>query len=206
MTKQIYLIRHGETDWNQARKFQGQSDIPLNENGRAQAAQLAAELHDVLPFDRIVASDLGRAIETAEIIGRGHATPVLTDPGFREINFGAWEGLNESEIKARWPGDLQKWFDTGDIVAEGGETQDELYDRVWRRFRHWADKADYEKMAIVCHGGTGSALICAVLGEPAQSMHKFLLKNTAALAIDVEGDGRYSIDDERLRSMFIRWG
>ncbi|MCL1849559.1 MAG: histidine phosphatase family protein [Clostridiales bacterium] len=196
MTKRFYLIRHGETDWNALRKFQGQSEVPLNENGRKQAEELALALQGVLPFDLVVASDLGRAVETAEILCRGYATPIETDPGFREMAFGEWEGLNEKEIRERWPADLQKWFDSGDLIAEGGESQEALYDRVWQSFRRWSDQADslgYEKIAIVSHGGSGSALVCAVLGEPPQAMHKYMMGNTGVRVIVVNDEGKCSL-------------
>jgi len=202
--KKIYIIRHGETDWNVSRKFQGQSDIPLNENGRLQAAGLTENLQEVLPFDRVVATDLSRAIETAEIIVRGHATPVETEPGFREIDFGEWEGLNAQEIEARWPGELEKWFTTGDLNAPDGETLDKLYQRVWLSFLYWAEKTDYEKMAIVCHGGSGSALVCAILGEPPQAMHKYMLRNAGILVVNANTDGTYALDPASTAPRFMR--
>lgn len=195
MEKRIYIIRHGETDWNRLRKFQGQSDIPLNENGRRQAEELAEKLKDVLPFDRIVASNLGRAVETAAILSRGYPTPILTDAGFREMDFGEWEGLDEETIERRWPGALQSWFDTGMLSIDSGETQEQLYDRVWRSFRHWADKPDYQKMAIVSHGGSGSALLCAVLGKPSKEMKRYMLKNAGIIVMIADSKGGYGVDD-----------
>ena len=194
MSRYIYIIRHGETDWNKVKRFQGQADIPLNEEGRSQAGELARLLADVLPFDRIVSSDLGRAIETATIMSRGFDTPILSDAGFREMDFGLWEGLDVEGIKERWPDELQEWFNTGRLDVEGGETQEQLYERVWGRFQHWADKADYEKMAIVCHGGSCGVLICALMGEPPMEMSRYIPKNTGISRVIVEGPGKYSLE------------
>ena len=189
----IYIIRHGETDWNKARRFQGQTDIPLNETGRLQAANLAVDLADVLPFDRIVTSDLVRAVETAEILNRGFSSPILTDPDFREVDFGEWEGLGQETIEARWPGQLRKWFDSGLLQPPGGEEQDLFYERVWQAFRRWADRTDYEKMAVVCHGGVCRVLYCAIQGLPVNDMNSFIMKNTEMLVARTEEQGRYCL-------------
>ncbi|MDR0469551.1 MAG: histidine phosphatase family protein, partial [Peptococcaceae bacterium] len=174
MSKKIYIMRHGETDWNKARRFQGQTDIPLNEEGKRQAAALAAALKDVLPFDRIVTSDLVRAMETARIMSEGFQTPIQVDAGFREMDFGQWEGLGIKEIRARWPAELEEWFATGHLYVAGGETQEQLFDRVWGRFQYWADQPDYEKLAIVCHGGSCGTLFCGLLGKPPHEMSRYM--------------------------------
>lgn len=88
---ELYLIRHGETDWNAAKKVQGQRDIPLNENGRRAAALTGDALRDT-EFDRIYTSPLSRARETAELIRAGRSIPVFTDERLREIDFGPYEG------------------------------------------------------------------------------------------------------------------
>jgi len=192
--RRIYIVRHGETDWNKHRKYQGQTDVPLNEEGRRQAEALAVALKGSLPFDRIVSSDLHRAVETAEIMTRGFDTPVQTDEAFREINFGDWEGLDMKAIDERWPGRMQEWFTKGVLNVPGGETEEQLFERVWGGFRYWADKTDYQKMAIVCHGGTSSVLICSVNGRPPQEMSRYLLKNAGLCIVAVEAPGRYAIE------------
>jgi broad specificity phosphatase PhoE len=160
-----------------------------------QAAILASRLKDVLPFDRIVASDLARARQTAEIMSEGHQTPILTDEGFREMDFGQWEGLEIKEIRARWPDEIEEWFAGGRLHVVGGETQEQFFERVWVRFRHWADQPDYEKMAIVCHGGTCGTLFCGVLRRPPHELSKYMPRNTSISRVTVEGPGRYSIDE-----------
>ena len=194
--RKIYIIRHGETDWNRLHLFQGQSDIPLNANGRLQAAALAERLRDVLPFDRIVSSDLARAADTAAYLCCGQGQPVLTDPGFREVHFGAWEGKPAEEIEKRWPGELQRWFDSGELNAPGGEPLAVFHARVWDCFRHWARQSDYEKMAILTHGGTCRALMSAILERPPQEMRRFILRNTEMMVVDVDESDRCFLDEE----------
>jgi len=106
----LYLARHGETDWNAAQRFQGWSDIPLNEVGRKQAAALADRL-SVQYFDVVYCSDLQRAIETAKMIVKlSDCKPNLhSDPRLREVHFGDWEGLTYDAIKEKYPEVLTAW-------------------------------------------------------------------------------------------------
>ena len=101
----IYLIRHGQTDWNVAGKIQGKTDIPLNETGRRQAVCLAKGMAK-RPVVQIFSSDLLRARETAGAIGDSQHVAVETLPGLEEIGFGKWEGMTLEEILKRAKGDL----------------------------------------------------------------------------------------------------
>ncbi len=193
MSQTIYIIRHGETDWNRQKRFQGHTDIALNDEGRLQAVRLGIKLTEVLPFDRLIASDLIRARETAEILNRGYDTPITVDEGLREMNFGQWEGLNIKAIQERWPNELQAWFDSGQLAVPGGESQEELFQRVWQRFQYWANQEDYQKMGIVCHGAVCGVLICGVLGRPHQEMQQYMLANTGMHVVTVESQGRYKL-------------
>ncbi len=194
MSQTIYIIRHGETDWNRQKRFQGHTDIALNDEGRLQAVRLAMKLADVLPFDRLVASDLLRARETAEILNRGYNTPIAVDEELREMNFGQWEGLNITAIQERWPDELQEWYTSGQLTVPGGESQEELFQRVWQRFRYWADQEDYHKMGIVCHGAVCGVLICGVLDRPHCEMQKYMLANTGMYVVTVEERGKYKLN------------
>ena len=98
----ILLVRHGETDWNLERRWQGHIDRPLNDVGRAQARALADRL-DSEPFAAVYSSDLARARETAEIVAAAHGLPVHLDPRLREADVGEWSGLTADEIERRYP-------------------------------------------------------------------------------------------------------
>jgi broad specificity phosphatase PhoE len=105
----LLLIRHGETEWNRQGKFQGQIDVPLNDNGRLQAQKAAVFLKDV-ELDFAITSPMLRPKETAEIILNNHQSLKLElQDGFREISHGLWEGKLESEIEQEFPGELERW-------------------------------------------------------------------------------------------------
>src|SRR5437667_11321226 len=98
----LLLARHGETDWNREGRWQGWADPPLNEAGREQARALAEQLR-TMPFDAVYSSDLRRAHETAEIVGRPHHVPIRVDRDLREIDIGSWSGLTRAEIDVQFP-------------------------------------------------------------------------------------------------------
>lgn len=125
---ELIVVRHGRTAWNAQRRFQGHTDVPLDEEGRAQARALAFLLRDER-FDYVVCSDLARARETAEIILAGRDASPVGDAGWREMRFGAWEGLTWPEITARYPEPkLEKKMPFR--IPQGGESFDELCVRV----------------------------------------------------------------------------
>ena len=107
--KTLYIIRHGETEWNKIGRYQGITDVPLNDNGIAQAKACANALKDV-HFDRILSSDLSRALVTAETIRGNRNVDITVDSRLREIDFGDWEKLLFSEIEERWPGLIDQIF------------------------------------------------------------------------------------------------
>src|SRR5579862_1895349 len=106
----ILLARHGETDWNVERRWQGHADTPLNDTGRAQARSLGEELADE-PIDAVFSSDLRRAHETARLVAEPRGLSVIAIPDLRERNFGSAEGLTTEEIQTRFPGVELAWGD-----------------------------------------------------------------------------------------------
>ena len=123
----ILLARHGQTDWNRERRWQGLADPPLNEVGREQARALARSL-DGVAIDAVYASDLRRATETAEIVAARLELPVQTDPGLREIDVGEWSGLTTAEIEGRFP-EAFAHHNAGGDGWEHGETHAEMSER-----------------------------------------------------------------------------
>jgi broad specificity phosphatase PhoE len=143
MPTRIILARHGETDWNLERRWQGHSDRPLNETGLAQAEELATELAGE-PIAAVYSSDLVRAHETARIVAARLGLDVVAVPGLRERQFGSWEGLRDVEVEHRFPG------------AHGppdGETREEMLRRVLESLEAIAAAHDGETVLVVCHGG-----------------------------------------------------
>src|SRR5919106_6160019 len=120
MATRIILARHGETDWNLERRWQGHSDRPLNETGLAQAEELAEQLAGE-PIAAVYSSDLIRAHETARIVSERLGLDVVAVPGLRERRFGSWEGLQDVEVERRFPGVHS---------PPDGESRDEMLRRV----------------------------------------------------------------------------
>ena len=140
----IYLVRHGETDWNRARRIQGSTDIPLNQTGRDQAAVTAALLAN-RSWDGVYASPLSRAFETGAIIARALGLPEPEAvPEVAERRYGDAEGLTGDEIDARFPGDTQ---------VPGRETREEVAARVIPAIVALAERHPGENIVLVSHGG-----------------------------------------------------
>jgi probable phosphoglycerate mutase len=154
---EIVLIRHGETAWNAERRLQGHLDVPLNAEGRRQAAALGRALHSE-PFDAIIASDLLRARQTAEEIAAPRAMAVHIEPGLRERCYGAFEGLLYADIGERYPEAFAAWkardidarFPQGANMAE---TLREFAERAVGTITRIAREGKYRKVALVTHGG-----------------------------------------------------
>lgn len=149
----LYLVRHGETDWNRAKRIQGSTDIPLNDTGRAQARTTGALLA-TRPWDRIVSSPLSRALETAQIIadtvGIGDPEPL---DSIVERHYGEAEGLDHGQLSARFP---------GDTPVPGRETREAVAERVVPALVTLAELHPGEAILIVSHGGVIRALLTAV--------------------------------------------
>ena len=149
----IFFIRHGQTLWNKALKYQGHSDIALTEEGLQQAERVARRLSRE-PFAAIYSSDLSRAVVTAEKVAEHHALPVVTMPEFREVGFGAWEGLKYDQIYASWSTEIEKFFRSpSQVEIPGGETFHAVKARTDRGIAALRQKHDGECIAVVSHGG-----------------------------------------------------
>lgn len=148
----LYLIRHGQTDWNLEGRYTGQSDIPLNATGERQAAAAASQLNGV-KLDAIVSSDLQRAQRTAEIIAAQVDLPVQSDARLREINQGVWEGMHFSEIKTRYEEQFKRRKRNPLAVAPpGGETVGQVQKRVLAALKDICARYPRQHVAIVSHG------------------------------------------------------
>lgn len=168
----LLLVRHGQTDWNFTQRFQGHSDIPLNDTGRGQARSLAMRLSSQ-PFDVVYSSDLGRAFETANILAAGKGE-VKTDARLRELNFGEWEGLTYYEIEQKQPEKLATWEkDVYKNAPPNGETVEQLSKRVQCALDDLHEMHSDQTMLIVAHGGVLQSLVCQVLKLPSRMYWQF---------------------------------
>ncbi|MCG8346557.1 MAG: histidine phosphatase family protein [Chloroflexales bacterium] len=154
MTTTVYLIRHGETDWNVTGRWQGHADVPLNALGRRQAELLAQRLRDEdVRFDAIYSSDLARAYQTAWELGAAVKAPVQLLPPLREIDLGAWSGLTRDDIRERYPIEFALLEEGQDVPRGGGETLLGLRKRVVEAVDAIVAQHPRETLALVTHGG-----------------------------------------------------
>lgn len=181
MTTTILCIRHGQTDWNLAGRWQGQTDIPLNETGRGQARALGKRLAD-WPIKAIYASDLQRALETARLIAEPHAIEVSTDQRLRERTFGLLEGMTRDEILTELDkpmAELNRLFANppeGESFVTAGKRVVAAYEAIVAQHQD-------EMVAIVTHGGLLGALAAYVLGLPAGQTANVSFRNNTGLSI-----------------------
>jgi broad specificity phosphatase PhoE len=156
----IVLARHGETDWNRARRVQGHADVPLNAAGRRQAADLVARLaHET--FDAVYTSDLRRASETALLVAEPRGLDVVPATELRERDFGTWEGLTDDEARRRYPVETEdpRWW--GDA-----ETQEEMATRVVQKLIEIGRVHRGGRVLVVSHGGPLRAMLRHVGRDP----------------------------------------
>mgnify|MGYP001788279456 CR=1 FL=1 len=157
-------MRHGQTSWNQEGKYQGHSDISLNERGIKQGNLVAKRLANE-KISAIYSSDLLRAQQTAEAIAEYHGLSVITKPEFREINFGIWEGLTYQEIIKDWSEILTAMYSKpGEIGPPQGESFQVVKQRVTRSLQECIAEHQEQTIVLVSHGGTMRVLLCAALG------------------------------------------
>ena len=166
--RRVIVLRHGETDHNAARIWQGHLDTPLSERGTAQADAVGPAIAALSP-DRIVSSDLTRALLTAQSVGRACGIPVEVDARFREIDVGAWQGLTAAQVADRWP-QVQDALARGEDARRGdhGETVAEVADRVGAALtEHLEAVGPGECLVVSTHGASGRTAAAWLLGlEP----------------------------------------
>ncbi len=155
--QRVHLFRHGQTDWNQLGRFQGQSDIELNAKGREQA-------RDLLPYFRghpvqtFLSSDLSRAEETARILADELQLELQTEARLREIHFGEAEGLTSAEIQGRWGTQAMQAFysvepEADDFRFPGGESKLEAMNRALLGIEEFLQRTGHAAIGVACHGG-----------------------------------------------------
>ncbi len=181
----ILLIRHGETEWNASGRWQGQSDIPLNEKGMSQAKLLANRLRS-WPIDTIISSDLRRATQTASVLGDALNLQPMIDKSWRERNGGSFEGLTARELEAKadfhGPRDDKNW------APLKGETNLQVAERVQLSFDKVVKNHPDEMVAIVTHGGTIITLLSLILGFPAGERARLWVSRTTGFSIVEVGE------------------
>ncbi|MGA1409984.1 MAG: histidine phosphatase family protein [Prochlorotrichaceae cyanobacterium] len=185
----LLLVRHGETQWNREQRFQGQIDVPLNDNGLAQADKVAQFLQDV-PLDFAITSPLLRPKQTAEAIVAHHPGVELTDePGLKEIGHGLWEGKLESEIVAEYGDLLADWKAHPETVQmPEGENLQQVWDRsvaAWEKIVETAPAGSTG--LVVAHDAVNKVILCSVLGLAPKDIWAIKQGNGGVTIVDYSG-------------------
>ncbi len=186
----IILVRHGETDWNKEGRFQGQIDIPLNEEGKNQATKAGIYLKNT-KFSKAFSSSMKRPYETAKIImGKNSDLKIEKIEELIEINHGLWEGKLEEEIKEKWPEELYKWKTSPKtVVMPAGESIKEVSDRAitaWERICRSQLKDDIT--LVVAHDAVNKTLVCNILGIEFYNIWMIKQGNGGITVIDIFDD------------------
>jgi ribonuclease H / adenosylcobalamin/alpha-ribazole phosphatase len=182
------LLRHGQTPMSVEKRYAGRSDIPLTEAGVAQAAAAAKRL-GTAGLDAIVSSPLQRAVRTAEEVAAVTGLPVAADDGFRETDFGAWEGLTFAEVRERWPSEMTAWLADPAVAPPGGESFADVSERVTAALARVLAGRAGQRVLLVSHVTPIKTLVTAALLAPPPALFRMHLDVAALCEIDWYADG-----------------
>ena len=182
------LLRHGQTPLSVQKRYAGASDVPLTETGVDQAAAAAKRLASA-GIGAIVSSPLQRAVRTAEEVAAVTGVPVVTDEGFRETDFGAWEGLTFVEVRERWPAEMTSWLADPAVAPPGGESFNEVNTRVTEALHRVLASQARQNVLIVSHVTPIKTLVAAALLAPPTALYRMHLDVAALCEIDWYADG-----------------
>ena len=182
------LLRHGQTPMSVQKRYSGRTDAPLTDTGIRQAAAAAKRLTSV-GLDAIVTSPLQRAVRTAEEVAAATGIPVLTDDGFRETDFGAWEGLTFAEVRERWPSEVTAWLADPSVAPPGGESFADVSERVTAALHRVLAARAGQTVLIVSHVTPIKTLVATALLAPPAALYRMHLDVAALCEIDWYADG-----------------
>jgi len=179
----IYLIRHGETEGADTRRYKGHIDVPLSENGISQVQRLSEHLSRNAELSAVYTSDLSRASRSAEIIAAPfNITPIVIRE-LKERNFGDWEGMSFDEIQKIYPDAFTSWAKNPLRFSPlNGESTLEVHDRVMPVFIRIEEENKGKNIAIVTHGGVTRVILCSMLEMPLENIFR-IEQDFAALNI-----------------------
>jgi broad specificity phosphatase PhoE len=194
----ILIARHGETDWNRQRRFQGHADPPLNELGRQQARELAEALAGS-GVTAVYSSPLARARETADIVAAALELPVQTHDALREVDVGSWQGLTRDEVQERFPDGFRRWLVDFSHGWDDGESYDELGRRVIAGLLEVAARHRGQRILVVTHGGPMRAAEAAAADAEYADARRLAgpIGNCAILVFAVESERLRRVDSDR---------
>lgn len=172
MATTLYLIRHGETEGSDTKRYKGSIDVPLSERGIAQMRNVSVFIKSS-KLSAVYCSPLLRALKSAEIIAEPHGLNPLIMPDLRERSFGVWEGMSFDEIKKQYPDEFKAWADNPlKFSPIGGENTLEVRDRALQSLDKILKKHDGENISIVAHGGVNRVILCDIMGIPFDNLFR----------------------------------
>ncbi|MBW8802757.1 MAG: bifunctional RNase H/acid phosphatase [Catenulisporales bacterium] len=189
----LILLRHGATALTAEKRFSGAGDPELVDTGRAQAAAVARRLAARGGIDAVVASPLARTRQTAQTAADALGLPVSLDEGFRETDFGLWDGHTFGEVRERWPAEMQAWLNSPSVAPPKGESFDAVTARVLAArdslLKHYARRT----VLVVSHVTPIKTLIRDALGAPPEALYAMELSAASLSVVTYYGDGRSSL-------------
>ena len=177
MVTTLYLIRHGETEGGEVRRYKGTIDVPLSEKGVSQMEQVSKYIVEKGGkgglMSAVYCSDLTRAIRSAEIVAEPHSLKPIIISSLRERNFGLWEGMSFDEIREKYPLEFDAWAGNPlKFSPMEGESTLAMRDRVIQAMNEIIEKHNKENIAIVAHGGVNRIILCHILGIPLENIFR----------------------------------
>ena len=182
------LLRHGQTPMSVQKRYAGRSDVTLTDVGVQQAAAAAKRLASA-GLDVIVTSPLLRAVQTAQEVTAVTGAAVVTDDGFRETDFGAWEGLTFTEVRERWPAELAAWLADPEAAPPGGESFADVSTRVTAALHRVLADREGQRVLVVSHVTPIKTLVAAALLAPSAALFRMHLDVAALSEINWYADG-----------------
>jgi alpha-ribazole phosphatase len=185
----LYLVRHGETESNKQKRYQGWTESPLSSQGVRQAEKVGIFLA-AQKIEGLYSSDLKRAVHTARVIGAGSGIEPVVTPLLREIHFGEWEGQTFNEIEKTWGNEISAWLDDPfHVAAPGGETLGQVCARMQAFLEKLAGQvSEGKRIAAVTHGGSIRALLYQLLNLDHSSFWDIKIDNASVSLLRKEGD------------------
>ncbi len=177
------LLRHGQTLMSVERRYSGRSDAPLTAAGVQQAAAAGKHLAGA-DIGVIITSPLLRTVQTAQEVATVVGAPVVTDDGFRETDFGAWEGLTFAEVRERWPDEMANWMADPQVAPPGGESFTDVSARVTGALQRVLAEREGQRVLIVSHVTPIKTLVAAALLAPPSALYRMHLDLAALSEID----------------------
>ena len=189
MANTFYIVRHGQTNWNILGKTQGHGNSDLTAKGIEQATELAESIVNY-PIDYIYSSDLGRAVQTAQILGDKLNIKVEETEALREMGFGEWEGLLIDEIKTNYANVYTTWRNEPHLAQiPGGETLHLIKDRVDSFIQSLNEKYDNKHILLVTHSVTVRVMLLAFLNSGMENIYRIKQDNTALNIVEYRDYG-----------------